>query len=273
MLIECPTGQRLRDWAECWEWRRKRILGDDSINFEKQMIERQRTQKATLLGFEINTEDISVQLHEAKIQQARTLVLRTDLAPGNNGAAVATLQHLRGLRVRWLTCNLFRRCLFQPIDLLLSHTGESGSMICCGGSEIWMSFFNAPTMARSMAESATEWALLSKCALGGLQVTHARLSGTVENPYAVWTSGDAAIEKMAGINWETAGFSQLGPVGLMKDFHQGQLRAYTIGEIELTESVGVASFWGDLWNGRQIILLGAADQNTVSWAECRSANR
>ena len=117
MLIDCPAGKRLRACAERWEWGRKQILDDDSISLQKKRIEGQWPQKATMLGFEINKDDMAVQLHAAKIQQARTLVLGKELAPENYGVTVKTLQHLRGLRAHWLTCNLFRRCLCHMIRL------------------------------------------------------------------------------------------------------------------------------------------------------------
>ena len=123
--------------------------------------------KADLLGFEINTEEMSVQLPSEKIEQARVLVLSQELSPGNYGVAVKTSQQLRGLCAHWLNCNLFWRCLCQPIDLLLSHASESGTMICCGETEIWLAFFNALTLTRSLTESESDWSLLSKCGMWG----------------------------------------------------------------------------------------------------------
>ena len=130
-------------------------------------------------------------------------MLSTELPPGNYGVTIETMQHLRGLCVHWLTCNLFRHCLCRPIDLLVAHTSESGAMVCCGEAEIWISFYNALTLTRPLAESEDDWPLLFRCSLDRLQVMHERLSGVVENPYALWTSGDATLDKMAGINWES----------------------------------------------------------------------
>ena len=87
------------------------------------------SEQATLIGFHLDTEAMAAQLPEEKIQQSRTLVLSMELAPGNYGVTAKTLHHLRGLCVHWLTCNLFWHCLCQPIDLLLSHTSESGLMV------------------------------------------------------------------------------------------------------------------------------------------------
>ena len=273
MLIECPVGNRLKASVECWEWACKQILDDDSINLEKKRIEGNWSQTATLLGFEINTAEMSAQLPAEKIEQARVLVLTDELAPVNYGVTVKTLKQLRGLCAHWLNCNLFWHFLCQPIDLLLSHASESGAMICCGETEIWLSFFNALTLTRSMAESESDWGMLFKCGLERLQVMHERLSGTVENPDAVWTSGDATMAKMAGVNWRRKEFPQLAPEDLLADFHQGQLRAYNIGEIELMTAVGIAVFWADIWKGRQIILLVTDNQNTFSWLGDRSAKK
>ena len=129
MLIECPVGKRLVACASFWKWSRKQILDDDSINWEKKGLDGQWSQQATLLGFEINKETLTVQLRDEKVQQARTLVLCSEPSPGNYGVTVETFQRLRGLCVHWLTCNLFLDCLCHPIDLLLSHASESGLMI------------------------------------------------------------------------------------------------------------------------------------------------
>ena len=69
------------------------------------------------------------------------------------------------------------------------------------------------------------------------------------------------------------GISHLKPVDLLKDFHQGQLRVYTIGEIELMTAVGITGFWGDACSGQQIILFGTDNRNTFSRMDDRTANR
>ena len=129
------------------------------------------------------------------------------------------------------------------------------------------------TLARRLAESDAEWPLLSKCSLGRLQVMRERLSGVVEKPYAMWASGDATLGRMAGVNWKGGGFFQMEPVGLLRDFHQGQLRVYTVAEIELMTAVGITVFWGDVWPGEQIILIGAGNRNAFSWLDGRKAKR
>ena len=102
MLIECPVGNRLRANVECWEWSFMQILDDDSINLDKKRAGGNWSQKATLLGFEINTEEMSGQLHAERIEQARVLILSQEMSPGNYGVAVKTSQQLRGLCVHWL---------------------------------------------------------------------------------------------------------------------------------------------------------------------------
>ena len=98
-------------------------------------------------------------------------------------------------------------------------------------------------LTRSLAESDADWPLLFKCSLERLQVMHGRLSGIVENPYDVWTSGDATLDRMAGINWKAKEFPQLDPCELWRDFHQGQIRSYNIEEIELMAAVGITVYW------------------------------
>ena len=161
----------------------------------------------------------------------------------------------------------------QPTDLLLSHISESGMMVFCGEVEIWMSFFNALTLTRSLAESDTEWPLLLQCSLERLHVTHQRLAGTVGNPFSVWTSGDATMNRMGGINWKMKEYFKLPPEEFLSDFHQGETTRYKISEIELVASVGIVVFWGDMWNGRHIILLGSDNQNTIPWIDNRVAKK
>ena len=100
---------------------------------------------------------MTAQLPDGEIQQARSLVLSTEWSPWNYAVTIKTLQHLRGLCVRWLACNIFWQCLCQPIDILLAHTSASGLMVCFGEVEVWMSFFNDMTLTRSVAESDTDW--------------------------------------------------------------------------------------------------------------------
>lgn len=247
MLIECPVGKRLSACVSCWEWSCKQIFGDDSINEEKKREEGSWSETATLLGFEVDTNRMTVKLPDEKVQQARSSVLSTELSPGNYAVTIKTLQHLRGLCVHWLTCNIFWQCLCRPIDILLSHTSESGQMVCCGEVEVWMSFFNAMTLTRSLAESDDDWPLLFQCSLERLQVMHGRLSGIVENPYAVWTSGDATLSRMAGINWRSKEYFQMSPGELLSDFHQGKLRAYTIAEIELMTAIAITVCVGAIY--------------------------
>ena len=104
-------------------------------------------------------------------------------------------------------------------------------------------------------------------------MTHRRLSGTVENPFAVWTSGDATLSRIAGGGWKLKERFQLPPEALLADFHQGSTRGYQISEIELITSVGIVVFWGDLLNGRRIILLGTDNQNTSPWLDNRVAKK
>ena len=118
MQIECPLGSRLSACAACCEWCCKQALGEDSINTEKKSLEGHWSQHQTLLGFEVNTELMMIRLPEEKVEQSRSLILSNEINPGNYAIPLKTPQQLRGLCVHWLTCNLFWRCLFQPIDLL-----------------------------------------------------------------------------------------------------------------------------------------------------------
>ena len=129
MLIECPIGKRLSSCVNCWEWACRQTLGNDSTNEEKKRDEGCWAETSALLGFEVDTSNMSVRLPDEKVQQARALVMSEELTPGNYGVAVKTMQRLRGLRVHWLTCNLFWHCVRQPVDISLSHTSESGLMV------------------------------------------------------------------------------------------------------------------------------------------------
>ena len=108
----------------------------------------------------------------------------------------------------------------------------------------------------------------------GPSASHASsLVGHCVKSFAVWTSGDATMTRMAGINWKLKEYFQLEHEGLLKDPHQGENREYQISEIELITLVGVVVFWGDLWNGRRIILLASGNRNTFSWIDNRVAKK
>ena len=91
------------------------------------------------------------------------------------------------------------------------------------------------------------------------------------NPFAIWTSGDATMERMAGINWKLNEYCRLSPVGILLDFRQWETRKYQIIATELVNSVGIVVFRGDIWNGGQIVLLVSYNQNTSSWVDKRFA--
>ena len=93
--------------------------------YREKSIEGHWSQHQTLLGSEVNTELMMIRLTEEKFEQARSLILSNELAPGKYDIPLKRLQQLRGLCVHWLTCNLFWRCLCQPTDLLLAHESES----------------------------------------------------------------------------------------------------------------------------------------------------
>ena len=60
MLIECPIGNRLSACASCWEWSCQKILADYAISDEKKGLECHRSQRNTLIGFEVATEHMVI---------------------------------------------------------------------------------------------------------------------------------------------------------------------------------------------------------------------
>ena len=86
------------------------------------------------------------------------------------------------------------------------------------------------------------------------------------------------VGMLPSIKWQESiggrkSFPHLRTVGLLRDFYQGQLRVCNIGEIEFATAVGITLRWGDVWNGKQIVLLVVGDQNTFSRLGDRSAKR
>ena len=78
VLIECPLGIRFSACATCWEWRCKQILGEDSISVEKRDVEGRWSQQHTMLGFEINADNMAIRLPEEKVGKARSLILSAE---------------------------------------------------------------------------------------------------------------------------------------------------------------------------------------------------
>ena len=81
------------------------------------------------------------------------------------------------------------------------------------------------------------------------------------------------MSQMAGINWRQGEYFQMAHGELLSDFHQGQLRVYTIAVAELMTAVAITVFRADIWPVKQIILLGTDNQNTFSWIDPRPAKR
>ena len=43
--------------------------------------------------------------------------------------------------------------------------------------------------------------------------------------------------------------------------------------MELIAAVGIVVFWGDIWHGKQVILLGTDNRNTFSWLDNKTAKK
>ena len=98
------------------------------------------------------------------------------------------------------------------------------------------------------------------------------LSGTVENPYSIWTIGDATFDRMAGIDWANKEFlssirTRFLRMSIMVKTRIQNRRNRTR-EISLDSRAP-----GDIWDGNQITILGSGNQNAFSRLDSRSAKR
>ena len=98
MTVGFPRGKRLRTSTDCWGCRCKQILDDDTINLEKRPDGGPRGERPTLLGFDVNTARMAVELHGGgEAVQARCLMIGAALSPGDLSSGMRLLGTLRGL--------------------------------------------------------------------------------------------------------------------------------------------------------------------------------
>ena len=127
-----------------------------------------------------------------------------------------------------------------------------------------MSFPNATTTTGNLAESDDLRKLLFECPRGDYKWRIVDCMVRRKIKHALWTSGGATLERMAGVTWGNKEYYLLDPDGLLQDSHKGREKGYQIGDIELETSLGIAAFCGDMWNGGHIILPVADIRNTFA---------
>ena len=102
MFAEPRLGTRRIENVGSWDRSRTGVLGVDSINMGQMGQEGIWSQEQIMMGFEINTEDYTIALPDAKIEGARLFVVSDTYIPGTMQMEIKEIQVLRGLRHHWL---------------------------------------------------------------------------------------------------------------------------------------------------------------------------
>ena len=103
IFVEPRLGKRHTMVVEKWEATVRSLLGDDAINEEKKETEGSWSCQNCILGFEANTETMTISSPKEKISMAKEFVQSSVLEPYNYNLNVGDVQKLRGLVQYWKT--------------------------------------------------------------------------------------------------------------------------------------------------------------------------
>ena len=78
--------------------------------------------KRTLIGFDVDSYEMTVQLHEAKIAGARVLCEQLQLLYPSRAIDLQTIQKLRGHMGNFRSPNSIWKMLIVTVDLLFQYT-------------------------------------------------------------------------------------------------------------------------------------------------------
>ena len=159
------------------------------------------------IGYILNANDWGISIHEAKVRGARSFILPPYLNSGNRILPMEIVHELRGNIAHWSETGWIWNRLVQPRDRMLSFCDVSGLWIRCNDINAWSSFWHVLHFARQIAAREEDWARMFTGQMTRLLPIHEALSGPRQTIPILWTSGDAAHNRIGAFNWRTREFS------------------------------------------------------------------
>ena len=265
IFVESELGNRPTECLVSWEDIAKNVLGQDCINQEKVLVEGQWATTLSVLGFEVDTEEMTIAVPSIKIDGAATFVLSEEFESPFRQLRIKALQTLRGLMTHWLNAAIFWRTCVQPVDGLLSFADEKSEFVACPDPELLSAFWSMMTLLKTFAKDTATWHSLFKGKIERVLDLHLRFTSPVECKNTVWITGDATPNCIGIVNWQEKQFLRCSVTELMRGFSGDRQDDPIIAEIELITSVCGVVLWANVTGEQRILVVGTDNANVFSW--------
>ena len=269
LLFEARGAIRQRAHVLTWETITIGLLGRQAINLDKLEEEGRWSDSHTMLGFDINSNLLTISLPDAKITGARALFEKLFETRRCRALEVITLQQIRGHVEHFKAPNSLWKFLTGPIGLLLGYTDETAVWVNCPVPEVWVAFWDSMGVVFEQLASDAQWHKMFRGTLIRLLTPEQRLSVHLNrisprfpSGAFTWVSLDATLSTLGGLSWGDREFFRSPASGVLSPLRKGSGGAPIISECELVAAL-IGIF---LWSrpGRHVLLC-TDNQNVLNW--------
>ena len=218
-----------------------------------------------LLGFEINTVDLTIRFPEQKRAGASVLFDELFADFGSNTMRMITLQQIRGNIEHFKSTNTLWSYFTAPIDALLGCGDECNLWVVAANADFWIAFWPSVEVIRTIRKCEKKWALLFCGSLERLLPPEQRFACHEYPDRVVWMSGDATLETVAGVSWSDKQFFVFRAAPLVVPFRRNPSEEVIIGECELLVVLPIALLWGKEDIHSRILIVCADNMNVSEW--------
>ena len=223
-----------------------------------------------------------------KLEKASHLLHLPEFDHGNRDIPLRLVQELRGNQQFWLAVMPSLGPLLQATNALLGPPDSRGCVVVRGEpfeqERIWRRFWEAVELQRLLVDNRDVWETrFTHPLLESLSVEEV-LSIPGQREQVIWTSGDATLDRVAGIDWSAMkAFScDVGPLkaaveqfvreasGTSEDPDESEGSGFIISITEMLAVVTLASLRARDWGGK-LVLYAGDNQNVIRWLTKRQA--
>ena len=287
VLIEPLLG--VRPWmASCIvEECTRNTLGPSTLNEEKDLIEGKFEVEKLIWGLNYNTAKGTRSLPAVKLEKASHLLHLPEFDHGNRRIPLKLVQELRGNQQFWLAVMPSLGPLLQATNELLGPPDADGYAVARGEElekeRTWQRFWEAVELQRLLVDNRAVWeARFTHPLMESLSVEE-MMALPGQRDKLVWASGDATLDRVAGIDWNAKkAFScQVEPLkNALNQFiaeatqdvatQTWEEGSFIISITELLAVVTLASLRAAEWKGHSVLYAGD-NQNVIRWLAKRQA--
>ena len=288
VLIEPLLGVRPWIASATAEECTRNTLGPATLNEEKDLIEGKFEVEKLIWGLNYNTAAGTRSLPPVKLEKASHLLHLQEFDHGNRLIPLKLMQELRGNQQFWLAVMPSLGPLLQATNDLLGPPDSNGYVVARGEpyeqDRVWHRFWEAVKLQRLLVDHRAVWEVrFTHPLLESLSLEEV-MSIPNQKERIVWASGDATLDRVAGIDWDAGkAFScEVEPLkGALTEFirdasgEQGQPAAeegsgFIISVTEMLAVVVLSSLRAASWKGRLVLYVGD-NHNVIRWLAKRQA--